>query len=940
MRYLSKRDDFLRNSKINEKSDFIRKSKSGLQAYELITEDGGPFYNTVGWNDSLIGRLLNHLIRKAKVALGKLRIKPVLSSLYREFDRIVAQGVLVKADENLKLDFFRLLISEYMTTLKQSIEEEEDHDPSEILGLTNAAIEYLTNEIDEEDIPEKSKLLEELEELKKLLIELGVEKKTTDEEEGEEGKEKEGKEKEEVRWEDKDFITEVYPTMVENLKALSSILKINAKTSSAPAPMNAMANVPVTKEKTPGVKTVESIMLEATETAPVAPDSKDGVSEENVKKAILKLKESIANLTNPKIKIAVDVTLIDSILAQVDKYKDEIIKLYSEICNFLVGKKSKTLNYEPNKLYELYKGSGKNLIGNNVDQIAEKIAKFYKRAFQFETANLFTKIGEIGTPLKSFTDTMKKIKFVISAHSVEIFSPIEAKKEGRLMGYSSFVKVNEEIGYEYSNKDKDLNKPEQGQKADEKPAQGQIPAQGEDIAKKDNAQPGEVPTGSINEKIKDFFDKRCKTVKAYVIDKTEADKIRINFDKLGATVKGNKDGFIIDGLDPIINIIRLFNRAYKIFTVATITQRSGGKVDPLTFGEYTSYGGRSSGSGELNGWAGPFRNNKIFNIWEDGVHKLMADPKYQYIFLPKTQLRIPNVPNPRKQEDYDYRPNIGYKLAEFMEDILNGEELYKISGGSSDSKGAQAAFIKKYFGDPDAKTEGELGKDTSFAIDKDDADSNSTNSSKIGTNAIKLKFKKGVLNKTIKANQFFVVTCKTINEKGEESANTSYRFFQVVEVSGNSNIYLSMCNSFFYFDSYLKDAPNSEKKEGEPVDGRKKTIEKGDLEKLITQSKFQTEDKKFLSYVMKYTSSKSEFINSILISGTKLEITYITSDKNTETEKIKVIAGYWLVDDKSEPYTAYLDKEYLSKKITGGSNSIKDVSTHLRNANNTSIKKI
>ena len=317
----------------------------------------------------------------------------------------------------------------------------------------------------------------------------------------------------------------------------------------------------------------------------------------------------------------------------------------------------------------------------------------------------------------------------------------------------------------------------------------------------------------------------------------------------------------------------------------------------------------------------------------------MGDPKYQYIFLPKTQLRIPNVPNPRKQEDYDYRPNIGYKLAEFMEDILNGEEMYKISGGSSESKGAQATFIKKYFGDPDPKTEGELGKDTSFAMDKDDADSNKTNSEKIGETAIKLKFKK-IVNKEIKSNQFFVVSCKTINDKGEESPNIKYKFFHISEVS-NAKVYLAMCNSFFYFNGYLKDSPNGEDKENEPKDGRQKSIDKGDLERLVIESKFKNEKNEFLSYNMKYTSIKQELINSLLTSGSKMEITYIGADKRkTEVEKIKVIAGYWLADDKSVPYIAYLSKEYLNKKITGGSNSIKEVTAHIKNANNTIIKKI
>jgi len=963
MRYLSKRDDFLRSSKINEKNDFIRKSKSGLQAYELIKEDGGPFYNTVGWNDSLLGRLVNHLIRKAKVALGKARIKPVLNRLYAEFDRIAAEGVLLKADEVTRLEAYKLVLSEYIAEINKAVEDGDDH--SEISGLTEATIKFLNDDnelLDEEDFPEKTTITQELEEFKKLLLTFGDGEKTTDDEETEEV------DKEEVEEETPSNIDSLYPSMVENLKALSSILKLsnNSQKTQSIKNTNTTAEKPLTNapdvikqiadsyifeavdlkkeiedlknaleqaKKNPKVNKDQIDMLTVsiqnkekqlakTPTTNTNVESKDSL---NVKSAIEKLKMSLRNLSDPKIKVAVDSQLIDGILAQGDKYKDSVIRLYTEINRFLVGDRSKTLNYEPDKLYE-----DTNLILNKgVDQIAEKIAKFYKRALQFENGNLFTSIGDFKNPLKSFVETMKKI-ISVKAVAKPIIKKTEPVKttERKLMGYENFFKMNELLDpntakeIEESDKKRDVeNKEEEEKQAVDR-----------------NAQPGEVATGSTSEKIKDFWDKKCKTTRSYVIDKTEADKINANLEKINDSAD-NKENFIIDGLDPIINIVRLFNRAYKIYTVATITKRSGGKVDPKTFSEYTSYGGRQGGD-DLNGWSGPFRNNKIFNIWEDGVLKILGDPKYQYIFSKTTKLRMPKVSNPSKQEDYEYRGNAGANLRKFMTDILDGEELYKISGGSTE-KGSQAKFLAKYFGEPDEKTK-VYTKDENglFTLDREDGEENSKNAKAIDANSITLKFKKGIVNKNLKANQFFVVICKTIKDNGEESANTTYRFFQVVDISGNGNIYLSMCNSFFYFNGYLKDSPNSEQKEGEPVDGRKKTIEKGDLEKLITQSKFQTEDKKFRSYVMKYTTIKQEFINSLLTSGNEFEINYIDKDKKEENEKVKIISGYWLVDDKSLPYTAYLTKEYLAKKITGGSNSIKDVSTHLKNANIKGIKKI
>ena len=148
-----------------------------------------------------------------------------------------------------------------------------------------------------------------------------------------------------------------------------------------------------------------------------------------------------------------------------------------------------------------------------------------------------------------------------------------------------------------------------------------------------------------------------------------------------------------------------------------------------------------------------------------------------------------------------------------------------------------------------------------------------------------------------------------------------------------------MCNSFFFFEDYLKSAPNKDEK-----DARKKVIDKGDMQLLVNQSKFTTEDKKFKSYYMKYTNIKNEFINSLFVSGSKFEITYITNDKKSKTEKIKVIDSYWLVEvvgDKVEIYTANLTQEYLNKKIQGENNNVKNVSVFVKNnLNQTSIKKI
>jgi hypothetical protein len=71
MRYLNKREDFLREKNSNS----INKIKSINEEAEF---NSGPFANDVGWNDSLLGRLINHIIRKARIARKVGQIKKLI----------------------------------------------------------------------------------------------------------------------------------------------------------------------------------------------------------------------------------------------------------------------------------------------------------------------------------------------------------------------------------------------------------------------------------------------------------------------------------------------------------------------------------------------------------------------------------------------------------------------------------------------------------------------------------------------------------------------------------------------------------------------------------------------------------------------------------------------------------------------------------------------
>jgi hypothetical protein len=114
MRYLNKREDFLKQ----------KKHIKGVPYETLleVTSSAGPFANDVGWNDSLLGRLINHAIRKARIAAKVPTIKRLIDRLKIEFDQIVGQSTVFSLEEEDQILKIRIEISEFFKKLIEAVE--------------------------------------------------------------------------------------------------------------------------------------------------------------------------------------------------------------------------------------------------------------------------------------------------------------------------------------------------------------------------------------------------------------------------------------------------------------------------------------------------------------------------------------------------------------------------------------------------------------------------------------------------------------------------------------------------------------------------------------------------------------------------------------------------------------------------------------------------
>ena len=974
MKYLSNRDEFLKRS-LNK----IEEYKSIEIDLEKLneTDNSGPFANDIPWGNSLIGRLINFGIRKARMGANLLRIKPVGKRLEETFKNLLDGSTTATLSEENKKDFSRVEVSKLLEELDKAVKESAN--VGEIKRLTNKAIDDISKI---EGLENKESLLSQLEEFKKFLEQFKDDeggKETTDEDEGEEGEEK-GEEK----GENKEVVVEkgsktsesMYPTMIKTLKSLALVIshykevkmgnvskektettdtklkyttvagdtieKIQRNPKANPKKLAAtdirskntqvLLKYPKDNATMPAglVLLMEGFMFEAIGEggSPDRANIKGG--EDHLTQAFTKLKKAIETLESPKEKgVGVDVKFLNEITSKsLDTKNKEIIKsLFTEVNRYLVGDKKATLNAATDPLYkesiEIISDKNKKIV------VAEKIARFTKRALQFDGEGLYGGLGDTGKNLQPFVEGMKSImaikpdeakpaeettKFKVgdvvkwkNKEGKEISKKIEKIKDGSYY-------FTTEAGEEYSKKETDLTKESVITKysnfisyikeADEAEASSDKDTQASDPVKMTTSQ-----------KIIDYWSKKID-IKSFILERTEEVKIKANFEKITPSKE-----IVINGLDPIIEIVKLFNRAYKLHTTKVIpnVETSDGRVSASEFANYTPFGEGTRMTAGISG--GPYRNNMIFNDWESKVQDIIKNTKYQPIFRSETVL---------KTKDGNIINDAGKYLLKFMNDMLDGEELYKSkSGGYEKGMGKQAEFIQKYFG----ATEAEIKAAGLTLGGKNETEEIKSNADTMPTDA-DLQFKKdpikmGKLDEEMSGSFF---ACVTKDDK--EKTKQIYFYVQSVDAT---YAFVTYCESFYFFKRYIKES-------GQALKGDNF---KGSLDKVIKVDS-KNEDGE---YQIRATKIKLENLIKIdgqfLLTGKSFTIKYLTkysSKMNAASqapspgiEEMFIQTCYTLCNiDKEDKLTRYTLTKNISEKINtiGGFPNIK-----VDGINNTSMVK-
>jgi hypothetical protein len=783
MKYLTNRDKFLselKNIQINEKFDM-----SG----------SGPMGNDINWGDSLVGRLINSIRRKVGVGASLVRINSCIKALRNHFDEIIDTSIVNQISEEEKKKIGAIFVYEMVRIIEIAIYDKKqvgftgdsedgeitsikDEDYiKEIESITIDVIEQVGSISDDYDLESGDNIVrylnELLEKLRQMKKDLDDSKKESESQEESESEEEGSEELEKIKSNNQEVEKKANLVFFENFKTVANLYMTykNMKDSQSKEKSNQKSEqekevnlsdrqMNFTKDDTAALKR----KLNKPEYSKYKEQIEKKIKEREKNESLFILE----NKNNPvfsSLKSLYNVINSDG--------GEESLKDMKNVLQM-----SSVESVQLNTMNRLYKNIRRQF--GVVDKTNEKLEILLgKESLANAIVNLY-KVSKVANleELVNFKDGILKFNQTMEkCLSPDLFKQ-EVKENKKVLSYLSFVSINENENIQ--------NVQDENVKLDKKPKES------------DNKEPKESNKEKITlenqqDILKIYWDElRKKGLGKYILTFKQVEKLKIEIDKIDYPEEG-ADSIIMKGgsigIDPIIEIVKIFNRAYKLHTVTVIPGgRSGGKVSNQTFREYTSFGDGKPESAGASG--GPYRNNKVFNTWENGVLDIMKDRKYQPIFNKETVILVGR----------NRKSGVGTALNRFMNDMLDGDTLYQSGsrGGYSSDKtgGAQKQFLLKYFGDIDPEL-----KDKIKDLDSKDLSVTGSNDAKENT-----KVADGIPNITLGFKDFKIsegIEGRIFLCKGKEDDKDVMLYINTIK-SGSGFINVVYSKSFKEFKELIK----------------------------------------------------------------------------------------------------------------------------------------
>lgn len=597
------------------------------------------FTNDIPWGDSLIGRLINSISRKASISYNNRRISSLIKRLEMHFDQMLDIGNL-QVDEDI-LDYTK--ISTLLGKLRKQVYDGED------LEIILSTSYLLSDEVDAYEWNKKDEMKLAISDFIEYLKSLG---KEVDKEEDIDDK----KDEKDDSMDNRDQFYSI------SVKFLKSIIEISDQIEKSiildkEVDRKRSSGVEVGKEyyytNRDGKKTKVRV-ISLSRVKDIGPDRKWMTSDDRNVGSIKKGLASVAfqgddgkygTRTN-----AVDPSKLVPIEESVNESKDQSrmkssnawkkikssyltnIKKHIDYLRKLVSTKDEDSNFETHKGYVIK--ICKQVLDNN-STVGHPI--------QYQD---LIKEGTIDNDIpKSISLFIKYILPIRSEPGILSFGHLRNSKSSIENLFESFENLK--------NYSKNLN------------------SKNERFGFMEFIQI--LERNKYTDQVKNKFDEIFTEDLAKEFNITEDKKV-----KLESSVK-KSDVYRVTDFD-LVEIARIFNRAFRLHTPGTIPSgRSGGKVSVSVFNEYEYIGQGSSGSPDSPG-SGPYQNKKIYDTWRNGViKKVITNDKYRPLFSEEIVVFSNGKEGSKK------------KLLTFITKILEDPDVYAKRGGISD-------LLLEYFG--------------------------------------------------------------------------------------------------------------------------------------------------------------------------------------------------------------------------------------------------
>jgi hypothetical protein len=798
MRYLKEREEFIKNNKFSNLSPVNEAS------------DSGPLANDIPWGDSLVGRLINSIIRKVRIGADLVRIDAVINKLKETFDSIISDakitGSSLGKETLIKLDMIK--ISTLLGELKSEVEKGSDKEV--VIKLTKSTIQSIADlSVQPESEKVKKEAIDKLNEFLKSI-----------------------ESKEEVKVKSDDT---VYPKMLENFTSVYNILcqydKMKKKVASE-VPKKAedtqKAEVEVPKEKE-----VEKVPVKSEVKPPIS--KFESMINESIDASLLKSIKPLYDYSKQFFEFPEDE----------NRKKDEFFNL--------VGNQQNKAPLMKIYSYIKRKSVNENLVNllTKPENMGAKILALYQVTKSKESGDFIGIDENMKREIAKFNSTMKSI---LTPQEVKTETP---KSENSLFRYSQFKLI----------KEADVESPKVE------------PTEGEDKSTE--------PTKEVKKEsdIKLHWVRifNPEFMKKWIVTEEEARRVNAEVEKL--TKDSTK--IVINGIDPIVEIVQIFNRAYKLHTVENIPSgRTGERVSSMTKRDYIYMGEGTTPTGADAGGKGPWRVKSIWNKWEEAVLNIIKDSKYQVLFNEDTIVKVGKA-DPRinvVKKDGQKKQGGGKTLLTLINSMLDGSKLYK--------SGAQSKFIEEYF-NVEVPSE-RLG------LTKGDIEKNNKNSEKVDPSKESKKKYSFKEIKEINSNfdrTFYAI--KTLDKK----------YYLSILDSDEEFIYVKYSDTFFTFNKCASGLAK---------------IDKGSMESINMRERKDTDQNLYPVHYGRIAKGKFPIKDGVEIELKSIDLLKYNEDtKNTNPEIVKITRIekiYGLVDDENKLFKLPGDKSSSSGSKADGKN--------------------